>query len=244
LEIGVVKTEHPVVTTLFLATGNAHKVAEIRGILGAGFTLWSQPDVGARLQPEEAGATFAENARLKAVAWAVWFGSGPPGKIPEWVLADDSGLEVDALGGEPGVHSARFAARDDGRPGNSPDAENNAKLLRRLAAVPCLPRRARFRCVLALTPVLAGGSAPELVARTQCFDGVCEGRISDSAAGTHGFGYDPLFIPDGHELSLAELGDSVKNQLSHRARALAKLKTALAAAKILAASGPGAPHHP
>ena len=215
-------------TTLFIATGNAHKVQEIRTLLGAGFTLLSQHDTDVRLEPEETGATFAANAGIKAVTWASYLAMDECDLGARFVLADDSGLEVDALGGAPGVHSARFAALDDGRKGNSPDAENNTKLLRLLAAVPAGDRQARFRCVLALTPVAPGASPDELAEATRCFDGVCEGRITAVAAGQGGFGYDPLFVPDGHAVSFAELGEVVKNQLSHRARALAKLRDHLA----------------
>ena len=141
----------------------------------------------------------------------------------QWVLADDSGLEVDALEGAPGVHSARFAAVDTGRAGNSPDSENNAKLLRLLAKVAPEHRTARFRCALALTPVLAGSDAAAMAAATRDFDGVCEGRLLELASGAGGFGYDPLFVPLGWDRPFAELGAEVKNQLSHRARALAAL---------------------
>ena len=147
------------------------------------------------------------------------------------MLADDSGLEVDALNGAPGVHSARFAALDrsaDGSSaspaGNSPDADNNAKLLRLLADVPLKNRTARFHCVIALvgvpekrvevaSPVCY---ADEFEPRT--FDGVCEGRIISAPRGQNGFGYDPLFVPIGFEQTFAELGEDVKNKLSHRAR--------------------------
>lgn len=210
--------------TCFIATGNAHKVEEIRTQLGAGFALLSRKEIAASLEPEETGATFEENARIKSVAWAAHV-DGLPG-VPhlDWVLADDSGLEVDALRGAPGVHSARFAALDDGRPGNSADAENNAKLLRLLAAVPAGRRQARFRCVLSLTPVHRGPAPRELLARTLCFEGSCTGRISTAASGGSGFGYDPLFIPDGHAVSFAELGDLEKGRISHRARALDRLR--------------------
>jgi len=155
------------------------------------------------------------------------------------VLADDSGLEVDALKGAPGVHSARFAAFATGRKGNSPDAENNARLLALLADTPWESRTARFRCVVALTPVLPVVvesaspvcAADEFELGTELFQGTCEGRIGFAPKGQGGFGYDPLFIPKGHELSFAELGAEVKNGLSHRARALAQLKRALAKAE-------------
>jgi len=132
-----------------------------------------------------------------------------------FILADDSGLEVDALGGAPGVHSARFAAADATGTANASDAANNAKLLRLLASVPPEKRTARFRCVLAL----AVRDKP-----THTFDGNCEGRIALSARGAGGFGYDPLFIPDGFTQSFSEIGESVKNKISHRARALAQLR--------------------
>lgn len=211
-------------TNLFIATGNAHKVAEIRSVLGAAFTVFSQRDANVRLEPEETGATFAENARIKAVTWAAYFAADVCNLNLDYVLADDSGLEVDALGGAPGVHSARFAALDDGRPGNSPDAENNAKLLRELARFPAAEWTARFRCTLALVPVIPGSTVRELAAQTRFFEGACEGRITGRAAGTAGFGYDPLFVPAGHSASFAELGEAVKNGLSHRARALVRLQ--------------------
>ena len=153
------------------------------------------------------------------------------------MLADDSGLEVDALDGAPGVLSARFAAMDANGGGpsateNAPDAANTAKLLRLLEKVALEKRTARFRCVLALTPVVACDTenrspvcyAHEAELRTELFKGVCEGRISFFPTGSNGFGYDPVFIPIGHEQSFAELGEPVKNKISHRAQALGKLR--------------------
>ncbi len=155
-----------------------------------------------------------------------------------YVLGDDSGLEVDALNGAPGVHSARFAALDTGSPGNSPTADNNAKLLRLLRDVPLDQRTARFRCVLALTPVLrleSGSASPvcyadEVELQTELFEGACEGRIGFAPRGQGGFGYDPLFTPEGYEATFAELGEEVKNGISHRAKALVKLKQRLISA--------------
>lgn len=211
-------------TTLFIATGNAHKVEEIRGVLGGSDRLFlSQRDAPVRLEPEETGATFRENARIKSLTWATYLAMEVCNLGVQWVLADDSGLEVDALGGAPGVHSARFAALDTGRPGNSPDSENNAKLLRLLAGVPAERRSARFRCALALTPVLHGRDAAAMAAATLDFDGVCEGRLLDQPSGAGGFGYDPLFVPSGWDRAFADLGAEVKNRISHRARALAAL---------------------
>jgi XTP/dITP diphosphohydrolase len=135
---------------------------------------------------------------------------------------------VDALNGAPGVHSARFAALDDPTfaPGkNSPDRANNDKLLRLLANVPEAKRTARFRCALALIPVpTSPPSVAELPANARCFSGACEGRIASAPSGTGGFGYDPLFIPVDHERSFAELGEDIKNRMSHRARALEELR--------------------
>jgi XTP/dITP diphosphohydrolase len=140
---------------------------------------------------------------------------------------------VDALNGAPGVHSARFAALDKASAsstGNSPDADNNAKLLRLLKDVPLGKRTGRFRCVVALVPVpeeTIESSSPVCYAdefMAQTFDGACQGRIQFAPSGHGGFGYDPLFVPDGFSQSFAELGEDVKNKLSHRAKALAKLK--------------------
>jgi XTP/dITP diphosphohydrolase len=156
--------------------------------------------------------------------------------IPPTSFADDSGLEVEALNGAPGVHSARFAALDSRAAGNSGDAENNAKLLRLLRDVPLERRTARFRCVIALTPILTSGPssaspvclADERELQTELFDDACEGRIAFAPIGTAGFGYDPLFVPRGFTQSFAELGEDVKNRVSHRAKALEKLQARLA----------------
>lgn len=210
--------------TLFIATGNAHKVEEIRAVLGAGFTVLSQRDANVSLEIEETGATFPENALIKAATWAGYLATDVCNLGAEYVLADDSGLEVDALNGAPGVHSARFAALDDGRRGNSADAENNAKLLRLLRDVSSDRRTARFRCALALAPVLEGRTPDEMAAAARFFDGTCEGRILSAPSGAGGFGYDPLFVPEGYDRTFGELGAAVKNSLSHRSRALAGLK--------------------
>jgi XTP/dITP diphosphohydrolase len=155
--------------------------------------------------------------------------SQTPDARPDFVLADDSGLEVDALNGAPGAHSARFAALGgsaDGSSANTPDAENNAKLLRLLKDVPWEKRTARFHCVIALVGVQS--SKPKV--QSPClFDGVCEGRIIFELRGQNGFGYDPLFVPEGFEQTFAELGEGVKNRLSHRAKVLEKLKAFFAA---------------
>ncbi len=183
---------------LLVATGNSHKTGEIRAMLGAGYDvsdLKAYPELAA---VEETGTTFLANATLKAVEISQ--------QVAGLVLADDSGLEVDALGGAPGVYSSRYAGED----GN--DAANNAKLLRALDGEE--RRTARFRCVMVLAEngkVLAH------------FDGAVEGRIIGARQGEAGFGYDPLFAPDGYDQTFAELGDAVKNGFSHRARAMEKV---------------------
>ena len=210
---------------LVVATANPGKLREFQ-LAAPDFEVRPLP---AKVPPpEENGATFEENAASKAEFYGQF--------VDGYLFADDSGLEVDALDGAPGVYSARFATLDSKHSGNAPDADNNAKLLRLLAKVPAAKRTARFRCVLALTPVVEFPSqnaspvcdANEFELQTELFDGTCEGRIGFAPSGHGGFGYDPLFIPDGQEQSFAELGEAVKNQLSHRANALAKLAQYLA----------------
>jgi XTP/dITP diphosphohydrolase len=213
-------------TTLLIATRNPHKVGEIRAILGDGFRYLTSRDFPQAPEVIEDADTFAGNATRKASELARWIARSSPvtrHSSPDYILADDSGLEVDALAGQPGVHSARFAALDSVSSGNSADADNNAKLLRLLKDLPVEKRTARFRCVLALVAI-----TPQSVACIpHLFEGACEGRILVVASGRGGFGYDSLFVPDGFALSFAELGEDVKNRLSHRACALAKLKVAL-----------------
>ncbi len=191
---------------LLVATRNAHKTGEIRAILG---DRWEVSDLNAHPDvptPEETGETFAENAAIKALAAS--------SRFEGIVLADDSGLEVDALGGLPGVRSARYAGE------GATDAANRAKLLAALAAdaVRGKARSARFHCAM----VLAEGGA---VLGT--FDGAVEGVIINAERGEGGFGYDPLFVPEGYCETFGQLPAEVKNQLSHRARALAKALTCL-----------------
>lgn len=218
-------------TTLVIATRNAHKVQEIRAILSDQFRYLTLKDFPDAPEVVEDAATFAGNAAKKASLLAAWLGSlarfqSVAAGSQCFALADDSGLEVDALNGAPGVHSARFAALDEAaashpaRSGNSSDQSNNAKLLRLLERVPAEQRTARFRCVLALVKVNAQSDSPA----PRFFEGACEGAISFAPAGAGGFGYDPLFVPVGHQQSFAELGEDVKNRMSHRARALEQLK--------------------
>ena len=180
---------------LIIATRNAHKTAEIRAMIGDRFEVLDVTSFPECAEIEETGTTFLENARLKA--------EGISRVIDGWVLSDDSGLEVDALGGAPGVWSSSFG----GEEGNH--ALNNARLLREMKGK--ANRRARFRC----TMVLARDGSEQAT-----FSGTVEGRLVESLHGAGGFGYDPLFVPDGHEQTFAELGDEMKNSLSHRARAL------------------------
>lgn len=218
-------------TTLLIATRNAHKVGEIRAILGGQFQFLILVDFPNAPAVIEDADTFAGNATKKAVELARWLASDSQFAIHDsttFILADDSGLEVDALNGAPGVLSARFAASDKNE--NSPDIDNNAKLLRLLRDVPLEKRTARFRCVIALLPLpheKVEVASPVCYAEefeTQIFEGACDGRIQFSANGRGGFGYDPLFVPDGFTQTFAELGEEVKNQLSHRAKALENLK--------------------
>lgn len=188
--------------TVLVSTRNAHKLVEIRQILGQSFELLDLSSVPALGEVEETGTTFEENAALKALAASAHFGG--------WVLADDSGLEVDALSGAPGVYSARFSGE------GATDVTNRALLLEKLAGVPSNQRSARFRCVIALA---RGG---EVLAH---FSGAVEGAIIQSEKGEGGFGYDPLFVPEGFGETFAELGAETKNRLSHRGRALAGLKS-------------------
>ena len=180
---------------LIIATRNAHKTAEIRAMIGDRFEVLDVTSFPECPEIQETGTTFLENARLKA--------EGISRVIDGWVLSDDSGLEVDALGGAPGVWSSSFG----GEEGNH--AMNNARLLREMSGK--ADRRARFRC----TMVLAQGGK-----EVANFSGTVEGTIIDDARGAKGFGYDPLFVPEGHAATFAELGDEIKNSLSHRSRAL------------------------
>jgi XTP/dITP diphosphohydrolase len=190
-------------TRWVLATANAHKASELAHMFdGLDVTIVPRPlDVA---MPEETGRTFLANARLKARAVAQATG--------EVALADDSGLEVDALGGDPGVLSARYAGEA------ADDAANNARLLAELAGIHGPNRRARFRCVLALV-------APD--GKEVTAEGRIEGFVLEAAQGAGGFGYDPLFQPEGDTRSFAEYAPGEKNAVSHRGRAATKLRESL-----------------
>ncbi len=187
--------------TIVLATTNQGKVAELRALLAKlPIQLLSVADVlGDKLAISEDGLNFEQNAAIKAKAVCA--------STRMLALADDSGLEVDALGGRPGVRSARFASE------RATDAENNAALLRELEDVDEVARNARFRCVLAL-------ANPWNDCAVEVAEGTCEGLIARAPRGSGGFGYDPLFIvPEMDSRSMAELSDDEKNRVSHRARA-------------------------
>jgi len=192
-----------------LATRNAHKTREVQQILGPEFSVTDLSERSDIPEIAETGETFAANAILKALAVSQRF--------PGLVMADDSGLEVDALGGAPGVRSARYA----GEPAD--DRKNVEKLLAALQQMDPqgTQRTARFRCVIA---VAASGTV------LKTFEGEASGRIIDSPRGSGGFGYDPVFVPTGYDLTFGELSREVKNQLSHRSRALAAAKPILQAA--------------
>jgi XTP/dITP diphosphohydrolase len=191
--------------TLVVGTHNRKKLREITAILGGlDLELKSLDDFGAVPEVAETGDTFAENARLKALGYARATG--------EWAMADDSGLEVDALDGRPGVLSNRWG----GEPGN--DRRNNEALMAALAGRPPETWTARFRSAVAV-------ATPERVLFVA--EGACEGRITDQPAGKNGFGYDPHFLLPERDCTMAELPPAEKNALSHRARALAALRTRL-----------------
>jgi XTP/dITP diphosphohydrolase len=180
---------------LIIATRNRHKTAEIRSMVGGRFEVLDATSFPEFPEVEETGTTFLENATLKAEAISR--------VAAGWVLADDSGLEVDALAGRPGVFSSSFGGVEGDHP------RNNARLIAEMAGVS--NRGARFRCTMVLA--CEGRAVAD-------FSGTVEGRIANGPAGGGGFGYDPLFVPDGQDLSFAELGETVKNTMSHRARAL------------------------
>ena len=208
LDSNPVNPVNPVnVHSLLLATRNLHKTREFAEILGRGFDLSDLTGVTSLPAVEDTGLTFEANAILKAVETSKHFQG--------LVVADDSGLEVDALNGAPGIYSARYAGQ------NASEAENVAKLLRELAARdPAAAASARFRCVLAL-------AREGKVLGT--FEGVIEGSIVRAHRGAAGFGYDPVFQADGFDATFGELSSAEKNRISHRAQAIRLLRAALLA---------------
>jgi XTP/dITP diphosphohydrolase len=194
---------------LLIATGNPGKVREFRQMLGDSRFQWSDLSEHRGIPAaEETGQTFRANACLKATYYA--------SRLTTWALADDSGLEVDALGGSPGVLSARWAEHNGAGKG---DADNNALLLRQLESVAAEKRTARFVCVLALAD-------PQGRVALTSRDTV-EGRIIHSPRGANGFGYDPLFLIDSLGKTTAELDSDQKHRISHRGKALRSMKAIL-----------------
>lgn len=194
---------------IVFATNNQHKLQEIRDILGSEFEIVSLKDIGCDVDIPETGNTLEENAMQKAQYVYDHYNLS--------CFSDDTGLEVEALNGEPGVHSARYAE------GTDHDSEANmAKLLRNLKGKD--NRKARFRTVIALIQkqdVCPCGCTS--IKKVNRFEGIVDGSIATEKHGTAGFGYDPIFVPEGYDKSFAELGESIKNGISHRARAVAKL---------------------
>lgn len=189
-------------TEILIATTNSGKVKELQNFLAdLNVRVHSLNDFPKITEPAETGEAFAENAVLKAMFYARHT------KI--WSLADDSGLEVEALGGAPGVFSARYAGEGAG------DKEKINKILHELEQTPDEERRARFVCAMAVSDETGD---VKFIA-----EGVCSGRIALSASGTNGFGYDPIFIPDGFEQTFGELSGEIKKKISHRAQAIAKI---------------------
>lgn len=186
---------------LVLATSNQGKLIELRQLLDCvPVSILSLDDFAWVTEVEETGATFSDNAALKAVGYALQTG------LP--TLADDSGLEIEALDGRPGIHSARYG-------GNTSFAEKMAMVLDELAAVGGVNRRARF------VSSIAFANANGAILRT--VEGSCTGVLAESPRGNGGFGYDPIFVPDGHSRTFGELSESVKRQISHRSRAFSKI---------------------
>ena len=186
--------------TLLVATRNTHKTKEIGQMLGSGWNVRDLTTLAHAPKVEETGSTFVENAALKAIGISRLFTG--------LVLADDSGLVVDALNGAPGVQSARFAGE------GSSDAENRLKLLTLLKTLPAREFPARFQCEMVLAS--QGGMLGS-------FSGTVEGVVVPYERGSHGFGYDSMFVPAGYSQTFAELPGEIKNSLSHRARALAQV---------------------
>ena len=200
---------------LILASNNKHKLEEIRAILGNEYKIVSLNDIGCHEEIPETGTTLEENALMKAEYIY--------NKYHLSCFADDTGLEVEALNGAPGVYSARYASMDSNTSDTSHDSEANmARLLRELANNN--NRKARFRTVIALIEKKdicpCGCTSIKQIHR---FEGIVDGEITREKSGVEGFGYDPIFRPDGYDQTFAELGTDIKNQISHRARATAKL---------------------
>ncbi|MFZ7133670.1 MAG: XTP/dITP diphosphatase [Eubacteriales bacterium] len=189
---------------IVIATGNDHKKEEIKEILGNQFEIVTMKEEGIQIEIEENGSSFEENALIKARSLIHY--------THDHIIADDSGLEVDYLGGQPGIYSARYAGA------GATDNDNNTKLLAELNHVPISLRHAKFVCVIAM--IFPDG-------REHIIKGECKGTIALEYNGSGGFGYDPLFIVDGVDKTFAQLTSQEKNRISHRGEALQQLKELL-----------------
>lgn len=202
--------------TLVFASNNAHKLAEVRNIMPGGIEVLSLSDIGFEAEIEENGTTLEENSKIKAEAVYQWLAVNGERLAVDGVFADDTGLEIDALGGKPGVYTARWYLMDEGMKGLRDErdifAANRAKALRELVGND--NRGAQFRTVITLI----------FVKNTDIqVSGIVRGRIAEEEYGQGGFGYDPIFIPEGYDKTFGELPAEVKNNISHRARALQAL---------------------
>ena len=215
---------------LVFASNNAHKLEEVRKIMPAGVEVLSLSEIGFHHEIEETGTTLEENSHIKAAVVAAFIGERlkVKGERIDGVFADDTGLEIDALNGEPGVYTARWYYWNDGMSAATPLNDemmifkaNRAKALRELEGKE--DRDCQFRTVITL---LMNDDAP-LNGGMMQVEGIVRGRIAEQEFGEGGFGYDPIFIPEGYDKTFGELPAEVKNEISHRARALQKLVTAL-----------------
>ena len=187
---------------LVFASNNAHKLDEVRAMMPAGVKVLSLHDIGFEHEIDETGTTLAENSKIKAETVVEWLKAHNQWSLVDGVFADDTGLEIDALGGQPGVYTARWA----GEP-----AANRAKALQEFADKD--NRNCQFKTVITL--IMNG--------KTTQVEGIVRGKMATEEFGEGGFGYDPIFIPEGYDKTFGELPAEIKNHISHRARAMAKL---------------------
>ena len=211
---------------LVFASNNAHKLEEVRGIMPSGIEVLSLRDIGFESEIEETGTTLEENSLIKAEAVYHWILDNGQGTL-DGVFADDTGLEIDALGGKPGVYTARWYRMNELTSEGVKEltneraifAANRAKALRELKGKE--DRSAQFRTVITLIRLKDG--AERLQDATLQVEGIVRGRIAEEEFGQGGFGYDPIFIPEGYDKTFGELPAAIKNGISHRARALQAL---------------------
>ena len=215
---------------LVFASNNAHKLEEVRRIMPEGVEVLSLRDIGFEAEIDETGTTLEENSKIKAEAVYHWILDNGHWTL-DGVFADDTGLEIDALGGKPGVYTARWYLTNDGMSAATPLNDemmifkaNRTKALRELKGKE--DRSAQFRTVITLIRLKDG--AERLQDATLQVSGIVRGRIAEEEYGNGGFGYDPVFIPEGYDKTFGELPAEIKNSISHRARALAELVKILA----------------